>query len=63
MKCCQSCGKDIGFTNFTAIVNGHKKVMCKTCFFQHLTPGFEKLADTRVGNLNYEVISSMFITE
>ncbi len=63
MKYCKSCGKDIGFTNFNAIVNGHKKEMCKTCFFQHLNPGFEKPAEKLRGNLSYEVISSLFVTD
>lgn len=63
MQCCHSCGKEIGYTKFTAIVNSHKEEMCKTCFFQHLNLGFEKSADRRGGHLSYEAISSLFITD
>jgi hypothetical protein len=63
MVSCQDCGREIGYTKFTAIVNSHKEEMCKTCFFKHINLGFEKLAGKRGGHLSYEVISSLFITE
>jgi hypothetical protein len=63
MQRCQFCGKEIGYTKFTAIVNSHKEELCKTCFFRHLTLGFEKLPERPGGNLSYEIISSLFVID
>lgn len=60
MKRCQSCGNKRGYTKFSAFVNGHNEELCKTCFFQHINAGSEKLAVKRGGNLSYEVVSSLF---
>ena len=63
MEKCKWCGVKTGYTQFIGMVDGHLEALCKTCFFQHVNGGRDTDPSEKIGSLNYEVLSKLFILD
>jgi hypothetical protein len=63
MDHCECCEDELGVTKFFAVVKGSGMTLCRTCFFEHINGGTKGKVARTSGDLNYEVLSRVFLLD